>query len=220
MPTCFKIVLISFYIYVMRPGIKFLHSLFEVAHVEFQTYDVANHKLMFSSGLGHQLLGYSEDEYFKLSNDFYKSIIHPDDLEKAQKAIEKIIHAKKGEVIEMTLRARRSDGNYIWVNSRQMILEKIPGKHVCTIIREVEDVTKLVELQDQLEEKVKQLKVVSYKNSHLLRSPVASIIGLVDLIEEQGISGENNRQILHFLKEAITKLDTVIHEINDLARSE
>jgi hypothetical protein len=37
------------------------------------------------------------------------------------------------------------------------------------------------------------------------------------MIEEQGINGEHNRQILHFLKEAITKLDTVIHEINDVA---
>jgi PAS domain S-box-containing protein len=199
----------------MRPGIKFLHSLFEVAHVEFQTYDLFNHKLVFSSGLAHQLLGYSEDEYFKLSNDFYESIVHPDDLRIVQETVKKIMQAKKGEVIEMTARARRIDGNYIWISSRQMILDHNADKHICTIIREVEDVTKLVELQDQLEEKVEQLKVVSFKNSHLLRGPVASIIGLVSLIEEQGIRGEHNRQILHFLKDAITKLDNVIHEIND-----
>jgi PAS domain S-box-containing protein len=202
----------------MRPGIKFLHSLFEVAHVEFQTYDVYNHKLVFSSGLAHRLLGYSEDEYFKLSKDFYKSIVHPDDFQKIRETIERVSQAKKGEVIEMSARLRRRDGNYIWVSSRQMILDKSPDNHICTIIRECEDITQLVELQDQLEEKVEQLKVVSYKNSHLLRNPVASIIGLVDMIEEQGINGEHNRQILHFLKEAITKLDTVIHEINDVAR--
>lgn len=202
----------------MRPGIKFLHSLFEVTHVEFQAYDLSNHKLIFSSGLAHRLLGYSEEEYSKLSKDFYKSIVHPDDLNKVRETIERVSQAKKGEVIEMSVRLRRSDGNYIWVSSRQMILDKSPDNHICTIIRECEDITQLVELQDQLEEKVEQLKVVSYKNSHLLRNPVASIIGLVDMIEEQGINGEHNRQILHFLKEAITKLDTVIHEINDVAR--
>ncbi|HTD40817.1 MAG TPA: PAS domain-containing protein [Mucilaginibacter sp.] len=220
MPENLTIALIYFYIYVMRPGIKFLHSLFEVAHVEFQAYDLSNHKLAFSSGLAHQMLGYSEDEYLKLSSDFYRSIIHPDDLRKVQETIEKIIHSKNDEVIEMTVRLRRSDGYYIWVNSRQMVLEKDTADHIFKIIREVEDVTKLVELENALEEKVEQLKVVSFKNSHLLRSPVASIIGLVDLIEEQGITSEHNKQIFHFLKGATTKLDNVIHEINDAARSD
>jgi PAS domain S-box-containing protein len=201
----------------MRPGVKYLHSLFEVSHVEFQAYDVSNHKLVFSSGVAHQLLGYSEDEYSGLSHDFYKNIVHPDDFQKVQQTIDKIIQSKSGEVIEMTVRLRKSDGFYIWVYSRQMIYERNPNNHI-TIIREVEDVSRLVELQNELKEKVEQLKVVSFKNSHLLRSPVASIIGLVDLIEEHGITGEHNRQILHFLKEAITKLDAVIHEINDVAR--
>jgi PAS domain S-box-containing protein len=202
----------------MRPGAKFLHSLFEVAHVEFQTYDLSNHKLAFSSGMGHQLLGYSEEEYFNLSNDFYKNIIHPDDLHKVQETIDKIKHSKNGEVIEMTVRARRSNGDYIWVYSRQMIYERSTDGNTCSIIREVEDVTKLVEFEAELKEKVERLKIISYKNSHLLRSPVATIIGLVDLIEEHGITNEHNRQIVHFLKEAIAKLDNVVHEINDTAR--
>ncbi|HEY9000303.1 MAG TPA: PAS domain-containing protein [Mucilaginibacter sp.] len=202
----------------MRPGAKFLHSLFEVTHVEFQTYDILNHKLLFSSGAIEQLLGYTPDEYLSLSEDFYKTILHPDDLKTVKENIDKVLHAKNGQIIEMTVRLRKHDGNYIWVYSRQMIYEKNPVNHICTIIREVEDVTQLVELQEEIKAKVDQLKVVSYKNSHLLRSPVASIIGLVDLVEEHGITSEHNRQILHYLKEAIMKLDNVIYEINDAAR--
>jgi len=198
----------------MTPDPEFLHSIFEVAHVEFQTYDVPNHKLIFSSGLIHQMLGYSEEEYIELSKDFYKKIIHPDDAQKMRKTIDKIIHSKDNDVIEMTIRARKSDGFYLWLYSRQKILERKDSDAVLTIIREVEDVTRLIELQDKLDEKVEQLKRISYKNSHLLRSPVASIIGLVGLIEEQGITSEHNREVFHFLKEAILKLDEVIHQIN------
>jgi len=201
----------------MRVGAKFLNSLFEVAHVEFQTYDIYNHQLVFSSGLAHQLLGYSSEEYFNLSKDFYKNIIHPDDFQIVQDNIEKICRAEKGEIIEMTVRLRRSDGIYIWATSRQMILERNNKRNTCKIIREVEDVTKLVEIQNELEERVKQLKVVSFKNSHLLRSPVSSIIGLVDLIDEDGITSEHNVKIFNFLKQTITKLDDVIREINDAA---
>jgi PAS domain S-box-containing protein len=202
----------------MRPGAKFLHSLFEVTHVEFQTYDILNHKLLFSSGVVQQLLGYTPDEYLGLSEDFYKNILYPDDFQIVQNTIDKLLHAKNGQVVEMTVRLRKHDGSYIWVYSRQMIYEKNPVNHICTIIREVEDVTQLIELQEELKAKVDQLKIVSYKNSHLLRSPVASIIGLIDLVEEHGITSEHNRQILYYLKEAIIKLDQVIHEINDSAR--
>ena len=202
----------------MEPGPKFLHSLLEVAHVEFQTYDLSNHKVIFSSGVTRQLLGYSEQEYADLSADFYKSIIHPDDARKVQQTINKIIQSKNGEIVEMTIRLRKADGYYIWLCSRQMIYERNNNDHILTIIREVEDVTKLIKVQEELEEKVAQLKLVSFKNSHLLRHPVASIIGLVDLFEESAITSEHNRQVLQFLKATITKLDDVIHEINDIAR--
>lgn len=202
----------------MKPGAQFLHSLFEVAHVEFQTYDLSNHKVVFSSGVACQLLGYTEEEYINLSKDFYRSIVHPDDYEKVRQAIDKIIQSKNGEVIEMTVRLRRVDGSYIWLHSRQMIYQRNRADHILTIIREVEDVTRLVELQGNLEEKVEQLKAISYKNSHLLRGPVASIIGLVDLIEEHAVTSEHNRQILHYLKETISKLDGVVQNINEDAR--
>jgi len=164
-----------------------------------------------------QLLGYTPDEYLDLSQDFYKNILYPEDLKTVQDTIANLLQAKNGQIVEMTVRLRKRSGDYIWVYSRQMIYEKNPVNHICTIIREVEDVTKLVELQEELKAKVDQLKIVSYKNSHLLRSPVASIIGLVDLGEEHGITSEHNRQILYYLKEAIIKLDEVIHEINDSA---
>ncbi len=58
------------------------------------------------------------------------------------------------------------------------------------------------------------------KNSRLLRSPVASIIGLIDLVEERGIASEHNKRLFEFLKKAIMKLDSVIYEINDDTRVE
>ena len=204
----------------MKPGIKFLNSLFEITHLEFQTYDLTNKTLTFSSGMAHQLLGYTKEEYRALSTDFYKPIIHPDDYPRVLQFINQMIASKKGEVIELTVRVRKSDGDYIWVCSRQMVYERKSKNRISSIIREVEDVTRFIELRDTLEEKVEQLKIVSHKNSHLLRGPVASIIGLVDLVEEQGITSEHNRQILKYLKETITKLDSIVHEINQDAHAE
>lgn len=197
---------------------KFLRSLFDVAHVEFQKYDLQHHKLIFSSGVALKVLGYTLNEYVAFSSDFYREIVHPDDWPKIEQTCYKLIHSLKGEVIEMTIRLRKKDGNYIWAYSRQMVLENNAKGDVVSAIREVEDVTFMIELQDQLKEKLEQLQAVSYKNSHLLRSPVASIIGLINMVEEHGITSEHNMQIFEYLKQAIEKLDQVVHEINDTAR--
>jgi PAS domain S-box-containing protein len=202
----------------MKPGSKFLRSLFEVSHVEFQTYDFVKHKLIFSSGVACKMLGYTRKQYFNFSHDFFKELIHPDDRKKADEIIEKIISSKKGEIFETTVRARKRAGNYIWIYSRQMVCEREINGDIRTIIRETEDVTDFIKVQSALKQKVEVLNAISYKNSHLLRSPVASIIGLVNLVEEQGITSEHNKEIFDYLKKAIVKLDEVIHEINDIAQ--
>lgn len=204
----------------MKPNNQFLRSVFEVAHVEFQEYDLSSQRLLFSSGVATKILGYTHDEYFALSGDFYKKIVHPDDWQTVQTTWDKLLHSKNGEVIEMTIRLLRHDGNYLWAYSRQMVMDRHPnGSHIKTIIREVEDVTYIMELEDQLKQKVEKLQTISYHNSHLLRSPVASIIGLINIIEEHGIVGDHNMQIFEYLKQTIEKLDSVIHEINDVANS-
>ncbi len=195
-----------------------LRSIIEVSHVEFQSYDVQRHQLICSSGLAQKILGYTKEEYFKLSRDFYKDLVHPDDLQKVHNNIDKLIHSAKGEIVENTARYRRSDGNYIWLYTRKIISEWDEKGNPSTITTVAEDITDVLQLQDQLREKVEQLEAISYKNSHLVRSPVASIIGLVNLIEEKDITSEHNMQIFHFLKQAIEKLDSVIHEINDLSQ--
>jgi PAS domain S-box-containing protein len=203
----------------MKANLKFLNSLFEVAHVEYQTYDITNHKLIFSSGFAHKILGYSMEEYYKLSDDFFKELVHPDDRQTVLDSVNKIIHSSAPEVVEMTVRVRKHDGDFLWVHSRQMVYEKDEINNICTVIRESKDVTEVVLLEDALREKVKQLQTISYKNSHLLRSPVASIIGLINLVEEHHLISQHNIEIFNYLKHAIEKLDTVIHEINNIAKT-
>jgi len=98
-----------------------------------------------------------------------------------------------------------------------MVYERSDNDQLLTVIREVEDISQMIALQHSLQEKVNQLKVISFKNSHLIRGPVATIIGLIELIEDRPITSQQNKEVLDFLKDTITKLDGIIHEINDEA---
>ena len=61
-----------------------------------------------------------------------------------------------------------------------MVVERDEKGYPSTITTVAEDITDMIDLQDQLREKIRLLESISYKNSHMLRSPVASIIGLIN----------------------------------------
>ncbi len=195
---------------------KFLKSIIEVSHVEIQSYDFQNHRIIFSSGIAEKVLGYTKEEFGEVSRNYYEGIIHPDDKEKFMASIDKIIHSSTGEIIELTARFRRVDGVYKWLYTRKMVCERDERGFPSLITTVAEDITEVIEMQNKLREKVQQLQSISYKNSHLIRSPVASIIGLINLIEEKDITSAHNMQIFNLLKQAMEKLDDVIHDINDI----
>jgi PAS domain S-box-containing protein len=68
-------------------------------------------------------------------------------------AVDKIIHSSKGEIIEMTARYRRSDGNYVWIYTRKLVTKRNKKGEPHTITTVAEDITEVVKLQDQLREK-------------------------------------------------------------------
>ena len=122
--------------------------------MEYQSYDLTSQKLIFSSGVASQLLGYSPEQYAGFSNHYFKELVHPDDRQRVEETIRKIYHAKDQEIVEMTVRMRRADGAYCWLYSRQMILDRAhDGKH-CAVIRVAEDITDFKELQAKLFDKV------------------------------------------------------------------
>jgi PAS domain S-box-containing protein len=198
---------------------RFIKSLIEVSHIEFQTYDVYHRHLLCSSGVAQKILGYTKEEFFRLSNDFYEGIVYPDDLQVVEENMNKLMHSAPGVIITMTIRMRKSDGDYIWIYTRKIVTERNEKGEPTTITSVAEDISDFIKVQNQLKEKVLQLEAISHVNSHMVRGPVASIIGLINLIEEKDIASPHNLQVFNYLKEAIEKLDNVIYEINDLSRT-
>ena len=62
----------------------------------------------------------------------------------------------------------------------------------------------------------RQIVEYSYINSHLLRSPLSSILGLVQLAEIEESRLVLDKDWLRHLKTSCVELDRVIHKINRL----
>jgi signal transduction histidine kinase len=121
--------------------------------------------------------------------------------------------------VETTARFKRSNGDYLWIYTRKMVYQRDADNKPSVIITVAENITEMVDILEQLKEKTSRLKLISWKNSHELRAPVANIIALLDLIEEEHIVNTHNLEVFTYLKATIAKLDRVILEMNDTINS-
>ena len=194
----------------------FIKSVIEVSHVDFSWYDLKNHAMLYSSGLASKILGYTEEEMKAFAKDYNRKIIHPDDIEVVDAKLEEIKKSKPGQVIETIVRYKRKDGRYIWGYTRKIVSERDEDGNPSKITTVAQDISELVSIQEELDRSVAELERISYTNAHELRGPVASILGLTNLLREKGLLDDHLKDIINHLGITVQKLDSVV---SDLANS-
>ena len=75
------------------------------------------------------------------------------------------------------------------------------------------DITLRKDKETEVERQIHTLKHIAWMSSHQLRKPVATILGLINLIEMHPSADEMAELAVH-LKTATLELDTIVHEIN------
>ena len=203
----------------MRSSLSFIKSLHKASPVAFGAVDIYKDEIIYSSGHAEKLLGFSKEELKEHSKNYFESIVHPEDLDKSKEAIEKLMRSEVGEIVECTLRIRKSDDSYITLFIRDIVFERDSENSPLKFTTIVQDVSAVAELEKKLNEKLEVIRKISYKNSHELRAPVANIIGLLSIMKEENFKTEYNAKIFHHLEETVSKLDDIIHDINNLSNS-
>ena len=104
----------------------------------------------------------------------------------------------------------KKDGSLIFVDiaSHQINL----NEHKARLIV-VNNITAHRKAQNKLIKQDNTLREIAQLSSHDLRGPVASILGLVSLFDDENLDVNLNNLIIENLKECATNLDKVIHAI-------
>lgn len=194
---------------------QLIGSLMRISVSSISLYDFLHQKVIHSQWWVLKRLGYSDEEFDNVSSDFFKSILHPDDLWIIQNHLEKIKIAKKDQILECVFRIRSKSGNYHWIALRDSILSWDERGEICQLIASMIDVTKYKMLKTQLEENVAILSSLSHRNSHELRAPVATILGLVKVIRLELQTDGNVQELVDILEQTIVRMDQVIHDFNE-----
>lgn len=108
--------------------------------------------------------------------------------------------------------------DYFWPTQKWLMCNAYPAEG--GIIVHFRDITNKKLTQESLLEKIDQLKEISYLNSHALRKPIASLLGLTQLITRELIKPEEYKDISALINECSLELDDVVKEVNRMVSND
>ncbi|OYU54528.1 MAG: hypothetical protein CFE25_14580 [Chitinophagaceae bacterium BSSC1] len=77
------------------------------------------------------------------------------------------------------------------------------------------DITEQKRNQLNLEKQNSQLKEIAWTQSHVVRAPLAKLIGLVKMFKKNMVSPEEEAKVIDYILKSASELDAVIHEITN-----
>ncbi len=140
-----------------------------------------------------------------------KNFYEPEDFLIAEKALKNLMNT--GEPFDLELRFITAKRNRLWV--RVIGTPIIREGRIVGASGAIQDITHIKTAQNHILAQNRALEEIAWKQSHQLRSPVANIIGLVQLIKQdfENNHEEFNQKYMDFLLKETQRLDDIIHQI-------
>jgi PAS domain S-box-containing protein len=82
-----------------------------------------------------------------------------------------------------------------------------------SVILSVEDLTKEIIQIFSIQQQNKQLREIAWTQSHIVRAPVARIMGLINLLNDEATPSDDNKELLEMILYSSQELDGVIRDI-------
>ncbi|PRY53166.1 PAS domain S-box-containing protein [Arcticibacter pallidicorallinus] len=142
---------------------------------------------------------------------WWREHVHPEDVDRVNRLIESRLAS--GETRWMSeYRFRCADGTYKTVLDRGFIIFSDEGKPL-RMIGCMQDVTQRVAYVHAIENHNRQLREIAWMQSHLVRAPLARILGITDILAEGGNSEDQIDELLSYLSVSAAELDDIIKGI-------
>jgi PAS domain S-box-containing protein len=159
--------------------------------------------------------GLSHDNETPVSKP-WDAFIHPDDKERVLLSISAATNDPNEQYWQSDYRFIKYDGSLAFIIDRGYIVRD-SSKKAIRMVGAMHDYTELKEKELRIIKQNEQMSEIAQINSHVIRKPVANILGLIDVLDKGSIIGEHNREIIEHLLTNTKELDAVIRQINKKA---
>ena len=144
---------------------------------------------------------------------FFAMHVHPDDRERVVLYPDPVKYGTMKNWSE-EYRFRKANGEYAFVLDKGIVIRDERGIGI-RMIGAMQDITVLKQNELRVMQQKDQLMEIARINAHEIRRPVATILGLIPLMDKKSINDEENLEVLNHLETTTHELDTVIKRIID-----
>ncbi len=173
-------------------------------------FDIENNKISYNEGI-ENMFGYKKCS-IDYSGEWWDSKVHPEDITRVKKRVKNAL--RKGDSqIQIEYRFLCNDGNYKHIWDRSYIVKDKTGKPV-RIIGSMQDVTTVQEYIKEIESHNARLKDIAWTQSHVVRAPLARIMGIIDLLQNQR-DVEGKLDLIENIISSAYELDQILRNISN-----
>ncbi len=174
-------------------------------------WDLINDKTQYNEGI-NKMFGYNLVEIPNIGG-WWDEKLHPGDAPEVARVVEAFINSNQSK-LQLEYRFKCADGSYKFILDRAFAIRDEQGKAI-RMIGAMQDITERTRHINAIEEQNTKLREIAWTQSHVVRAPVARIIGLINLIEDESLEEESSRQILGYILSSALELDAIIKSIVD-----
>lgn len=172
-------------------------------------YNIDKDEMTYSDAI-YEMFGYSEEEIDKCGA-WWNEKVHPDDREIIKYRIDGF-YREGSKNLQVEYRFRCADGTFKHILDRSYLItdeQGIPKR----VIASMQDITERKNYVKAIECSNSRLKEIAWTQSHVVRAPLAKVMGLVDLLKNHRDNLEDIDEILENILSSSEELDAIIRKI-------
>ncbi len=172
-------------------------------------YDIEKDELIYSDTL-YEMFGYTGKEV-ENTGAWWNDKVHPEDRELVRHRVNGF-YRTGSNTLQIEYRFRCADGSYKHILDRSYLITDehgIPKR----VIGSMQDITERKDYVKAIECSNKRLKEIAWTQSHVVRAPLAKVMGLVDLLRNHRDNLDDVDEILENILSSSEELDAIIRKI-------
>ena len=182
----------------------------EATHDAIWDWDIVND--LFYRSVGFQkLFGYKHDAPVQDLKSWMKKI-HTNDYPKVKQQLQKTLEDPTSINFSAEYRFLKTDGKYAHVMDRGVIIRDSSGTPI-RIVGSMSDITERNRRIKEIQTQNEKLKEIAWTQSHVVRAPLARLMGLVMEIQKNEIPDGERDELMKYVLNSAEELDEIIRNI-------
>ena len=193
----------------LRESEKRYMNLFELNPSPMWVFDADSFAILEVNHTAVESYGYTKDEFLKMN---LKDIRPPEDIPIMENVVDKTLKGERDFLKKETYRHQKKDGSIINVEIKNSVIDFKDKKAIVAIAI---DVTEKLSHLKAIEDQNTRLREIAWMQSHVVRAPVARLMGIIELMKTGELDLTEKEEMLEYVLTSAEELDQIIRDIID-----